>query len=162
MEIVSSSPQRQLAGHIAACRQRIPDFIAANYAWRGALRLNRRAWGADVLVAPFNPLMGFPSFVLRVLAVVLDPIGARKTAHWLLRKHLGLPTAVQQTLTATLMTDLLDLSPETGNAADPLRRRVACAAREPVKIYVQTRNVAADITAGTLAAITGSIRVCAW
>jgi len=73
----------------------------------------------------------------------------------MLRSHLGLPTRVQKTLTAKLMTGLLEVPVDPEDAVDPLRRIVASAAREPVRIYVQTRNVAADITAGTLAALTG-------
>jgi uncharacterized membrane protein len=56
-----------------------------------------------------------------------------------------------------LMTDLLDLSENTGDENEPVRERLAGAAREPVRIYVQTRNVAADITAGTLAALIGLV-----
>jgi hypothetical protein len=146
---------KQVADHIDACRQRVPAFVAANYAGRGAIGLNCRAFGVDVLVAPFNFLMGFPNFLLRVLAVVLDFIGARKVAQWLARSHLGLPTKVQKTLSERLMTDLLDLTANPGEADDCVRKRLSAAAQEPVRIYVQTRNVAADITAGTLAAILG-------
>jgi len=41
------------------------------------------------------------------------------------------------------------------DGSSPWRRVVACAAREPVNIYVHTRNVAADITAGRFVAIIG-------
>ena len=149
--------QRRVADHIDACRQRIPGFVGANYSWPGAVSLNRLAWGSDVFVAPFNFVMGFPNFVLTMLAVLLDFFGARKAARWLLRSHLGVPTTVQKTVTAKLMADLLDLPINPEDATDPFRHRVALAAREPVRIYVQTRNVAADITAGTLAAVTGIV-----
>lgn len=149
--------RRQVAGYIDACRQRIPEFIGANYAWRGAINLNRRAWGTDIFVTPFNFIMGFPNFVLRMAAVALEFIGARKTAQSLLRCHLGLPTTVQRALTINLMTDLLDLPPNPEDATDRLHQLIALAAREPVKVYVHTRNVAADITAGTLAAVTGLV-----
>ncbi len=149
--------QGRVASHIDACRQRIPEFVGANYSWPGAISLNRLAWGTDVLVAPFNFVMGFPNFVLTVLAVFLDFFDARKAAQWLLRTHLGLPTTVQKTLTAKLMADLLDLPVNCEDATDRSRQIVAFAAREPVRIYVQTRNVAADITAGTLAAVMGAV-----
>jgi hypothetical protein len=147
--------QRRVADHIAACRQRIPAFVAATYSGRGAIDLNRRAFGTDVLVAPFNFLMGFPNFVLRILAIPLDVLGARNAAKWLARSHLGLPTSVQTTLTEKLMAELLDLPQNPEEAGDRVRRLLCAAAREPVRIYVQTRNVAADITAGTLAALLG-------
>jgi hypothetical protein len=149
--------QRQIAVHVEACRQRIPAFVATHYSGRGAIGLNRRAFGTDVLVAPVNFLMGFPNFVLRIVAGLLDVFGARKAAKWLARSHLGLPTAVQKTLAARLMTELLDLPQDPEETSDPVRRLLSAAAREPVGIYVQTRNVAADITAGTLAALLGLV-----
>ncbi|MCG6863534.1 MAG: hypothetical protein LJE70_20090 [Chromatiaceae bacterium] len=53
------------------------------------------------------------------------------------------------------MTDLLDLPENSGNGQDRVRNRLSAAAQEPIRIYVQIRNVAADITAGTLTAVMG-------
>jgi hypothetical protein len=137
------------------CRQRVPEFVAANYAWPGAIDLNRRAFGMDILVAPFNFLMGFPNFVLQATAVVVGALGAHRTAEVVARCHLGLPTEVQRTIRRRLMTELLQLPAGAECASDPARQIIRVAAEEPVRIYVQTRNVAADITAGTLAALMG-------
>ena len=145
----------KVSDYFEACRQRVPAFVRANYSWPGAIRLSRAAWGPDVLVAPFNFLMGFPNFLVRLAALFLGFFGTRKAARRLLRSHVGLTTRVQKRLTSKLMTDLLDVPANPDDATDPLRRIVACAAQQPVRIYVQTRNVAADITAGTLAAVTG-------
>jgi hypothetical protein len=147
--------REKVGDHIEDCRQRIPRFVRATYSWPGAIRLSCAAWGPDVLVAPFNFLMGFPNFLLRLLALFLGFLGARKASKRLLRSHAGLTTRVQKRLTSKLMTDLLDVPVNPDDATDPMRRIVACAAQEPVRIYVQTRNVAADITAGTLAAVAG-------
>ena len=136
--LAEASLREQVADRIDACRQRIPAFVATNYAGYGAIGLNRRAFGFDVLVAPFNFLMGFPNFLLRVLAVVLDFIGARKVAQRLARSHLGLPTRVQKTLSERLMTDLLDLPVNPADECDLVRKRLSAAAKEPVRIYVQT------------------------
>ena len=54
----SAALEGQIANYIDACRGRIPEFVAVNYAGRGAIDLNRRALGTDLLVAPFNFLMG--------------------------------------------------------------------------------------------------------
>ena len=145
----------EIVDYLAACRQRVPDFVAANYAWPGAIALNRRAFGTDILVAPFNFLMGVPNFILQAIAVVLGVFGARRAAEILARSHLGLPTEVQRTVRSRLMTELLRLSAGAECTSDGVRQTVRAAAQEPVRIYVQTRNVAADITAGTLTAVLG-------
>ena len=150
-------PQAQVAHYFDACRQRIPGFVGKYYSGSGAFHLNRLAWGADILIAPFNFFMGFPNFIMRLLAIVLEYFGARKPARWLLRRHLGLPTAVQKRLRSKLMEELLDLPVANDATTDRLRHLVTYAAREPVTIYVQTRNVAGDITAGTLAAVAGLV-----
>lgn len=131
--------------------------MESNYDWPGAVALNRLAWGADVLVAPFNFLMGFPNFLLRVLAVALELLRARRAARWLMRHHLGFRTKVQQELTTRILEDLLALPVDPAERSDPFFRCVAAAAEEPITIYVQTRNVAADITTGTLAAFAGAV-----
>jgi hypothetical protein len=134
---------------------RVPAFIAANYAWPGAVALNRPAFGRDILVAPFNFLMGFPNFVIQLTAMLLGLVGFRRAAKGLARTHLGLPTAVQQAVHDRLMVELLQLPRHQLAPGEGLRQRIRTAADEPARIYVQTRNVAADITAGTLAALVG-------
>lgn len=144
-----------VADYVAACRARRDAFVAANLAWPAAVALNRVALGRDILVAPFNFLMGMPNFVLRLLAGVTGLLRARTLSRRLLRWHLGLPTEVQRVLGERLVTQLLDLPQAVDGTCDPVRLRVAAAAAEPVRIYLQTRNVAADITAGTLVALCG-------
>lgn len=62
--------------------------------------------------------------------------------------HLGMPTHVHHELKAKLHSDFFEL-PETDES--PLKKSIS----EPIDIYLQTRNIAADITAGTIAAIVG-------
>jgi hypothetical protein len=119
--------------------------------------LNRLTWGPDILVAPINFLMGFPNFLLRVLALVLELMRARRASRWLLRRHLGFRTKVQEALTTRVMEDLLALPVNPAERSDPFLRCVAVAAEEPIRIYVQTRTVAGDITAGALAAFMGAV-----
>jgi hypothetical protein len=151
----SQDTRRQLAGYIEECRQRIPVFVSRHYSLHGAFQLNRLAMGRDILVAPFNFLMGLPNFLLRLIAVLFELFGAHRLAQKLLKIHLGLPTRVQQALTSYLWSDFLILSSPTLGADKQMVRLICQAAREPLQVYVQTRNVAADITAGTLAAILG-------
>ncbi|MEW8537326.1 MAG: DUF6635 family protein [Candidatus Thiodiazotropha endolucinida] len=149
--------QGQLVSYIEACRQRIPTFVNRHFSLQGAFQLNRLALGGDILVAPFNFLMGLPNFLLRLIAMLFELLGAHRLARRLLKIHLGLPTRVQQALSTHLYTDLLMLSHHHEDADKRLRQLLHQSAREPLRIYVQTRNVAGDITAGTLAAILGLI-----
>jgi energy-converting hydrogenase Eha subunit B len=154
----NSLTQGELEDYFEACRQRIPTFVNSHFSLSGAFNLNRQALGSDILVAPFNFLMGFPNFLLRLLALLFELLGAKQTAQGMLKLHLGLPTAVQRELAQRLRRDLLELTPPLPTAADQqLQQPLREAADEPLQIYLQTRNVAADITAGTLVAILGLI-----
>jgi hypothetical protein len=117
--------------------------------------LNRRAIGWDVLISPFNFLMGFPNFLLQVGALVLRLVRLHRWSYVLGRTHLGLYTEVQKAVDVRVMTDLLGLSDTIHAEQHPIRDHLRSLAQEPVRIYVQTRNVAADLTAGTFAAIAG-------
>jgi hypothetical protein len=150
-----SNTHGQLGTYIEGCRQRIPAFVNRYYSLQGAYKLNRLAMGRDILIAPFNFLMGFPNFLLRLIAVLLEMSGAHRLAQRLLKIHLGFSTSVQQALTAYLWSDFFIFSRYPEDIDKGLEQLVYQAAREPLQIYVQTRNVAADITAGTLAAILG-------
>lgn len=165
-ECISSHETSQ---YFAACRLRIPAFIQAHYAWPGALGLNRQAFGRDILVAPFNFLMGFPNFVLQLLSLLLNLFGAQRLSARLAGIHLGLPTRVQEVLRERVLRELLDLPSSCqpcpgfasgsgsgpGSGSGSIRQQVRVAAEQPLSTYIRTRNVAADITAGTLAAIMG-------
>jgi hypothetical protein len=155
--VLQSELQENVAAHITACRLRIPRFVADNYSWPGAWRLNRQAWGWDIAIAPFNFILGFPNFLVRVLAILLELLRLRRAAHWLGHLHLGLPTRVQRNLTARVERDLLGLPEKQNQTDNPILNLIESVAVKPAQIYVQTRNVAADITAGTLAAIMGVI-----
>lgn len=148
-------PCEEIARYMADCRSRIPAFVSANYGWPAAVALNRRALGTDILVAPFNFLMGFPNFVLQLAAILLRLTGWRRPASALAGLHLGWPTAVQRTISDRLATDLLQVARGPADPGHSVRQRIRVAADEPVRRYVQTRNVAADITAGSIAAALG-------
>lgn len=149
--------QGRLTSYMDECRERIPTFANNHFSVQGAYRLNRLALGRDILIAPFNFLMGFPNFLLRLIALLLELLGAHRQAEYFLRIHLGFSTRVQETLTSHILHELLRLPRDTEDRGKEIQQPIFQAAKEPVQIYVQTRNVAADITAGTLAALLGMI-----
>ena len=138
-----------LDSYIDQCRQRIPEFVQANYGLRGAVRLNRRALGKDIVIAPFNFFMGLPNFLFKLLALLCSWVRLQRLSRWLSGIHIGLKTSVQKRLGEQLESELFLLQEQgQGNAWKKV-------ISEPLETYLQTRNVAADITAGTLGAVIG-------
>jgi hypothetical protein len=149
--------QQGPSAYVQACRARIPQFVSNHYTWRGAWRLNRLAWGWDIARAPLNFILGFPNFLLRLLALLFEGIRLHRMAHRLRHCHLGVDTRVQRHLLQRLKSDLLDLPEQKAQINSQFLHQIAEAAEKPLQLYVQTRNVAAYIRAGTIAATLGVI-----
>ena len=137
-----------------ACRDRIPGFVQQHFSVRGAWALNTGALGRDLLIAPLNFLLGLPNFLIQLLAALLTLCKARRAGRWLATVHLGMSTSVHTALRNRLMNELLAATP---GSSEEVQALMAECARQPVTTYINTRNVAADLTVGTLLAIVGLI-----
>ena len=173
-----------LARYLAARRTRIQGFVAANFSLLGALRLHRRALGADLLRAPLNVALVPPFLAMQLAAAALGRIGARRAARWLRTRSPFLTTEVARELTFRLHRDLLELPYDDGRRRterdalaeaileDPglaaplavlerLRRQRDEAAADArlhtmLATYAGARNAAADLLNNALLASTGA------
>jgi len=111
---------RDAVGRWAAERHgRVRDFVDANFRLRPALRLHRRALGADLLRAPANVALVPLHLLSGLLSAGLRRLGLRRVADWLGRRRLFLQTAVARELTLRLYSELLEL-PHPDDAARPV------------------------------------------
>ena len=137
--------------YIQECRARIPEFVSNQFGLQGAVGLNRHAWGRDILIAPFNFFMGLPNFLIKLLALVFSVFNLHQPSRWLSSLHLGIKTHVQSKLANSLMSEVFVFDRLAPQRQLPLTEVL----EKPVETYLQTRNIAADITAGTIAAVIG-------
>lgn len=142
-ELLSSDHQRAaLAGHLAACRARIPAFAARHLGWAGTLRLHQRALGLDLVRAPVNVLLVGPALLVRLGAWIAGWLGRPDAAAWLLRRELFLETALARHVAGLVLAELLQLD----RVAD-LPPAWQARSRHLLAEYVAARHAAAELGA---------------
>lgn len=104
-EAVTSGAKR----YFDSRRGRIPDFVQTHFSLKGALRINRRALGGDLLRAPANLMWAAPYLGLRVSSLVLRKAGVKRLGERLGRVPPGFQTRVQREVQWLVQTELLEL-----------------------------------------------------
>lgn len=164
------------ARYAALRRARLDAFVDRNFSLIGALELNRRAFGWDLVRAPANISLAAPDLARRALASGARAAGRRRLAQTLERRRLVLETDVARELERRLFAELLELPYEhEGHAfqrdafaeeilADPRIGALADAAvpalgeeegariKDAIAAYAATRVAAADLTSGLASA----------
>jgi hypothetical protein len=168
---------RDAASRYAALRRaRIDDYVDRNFSLIGALELNRRAFGWDLVRAPTNISLAVPELARRGLVRLATASRARRMAASIDRRRLVLDTDVAREIEWRLFRDLLELPYQAGRQvaqrdafaveilADP---RIAALAddampehrpeareriNDAVAAYAATRVAAADLASGVASA----------
>lgn len=174
---------RDAAHRYAATRRaRVDDFVERQFSLFGALMLNRRAFGWDLMRAPVNIALSGPDLSRRGLARGVRALGLHDTARTLAERTLMLDTDVARELEFRLFAELLELPYEGGEGRrserdafaeevlrDPLMiERAEQAVAQPgaqargsiqqaVAAYGATRIAAADLAGGVVSASVGAI-----
>lgn len=69
-----------IESYIAACRRRIPQFVARHFSVRESVALQRRSLLSDMALLPVNTLWAVPALMVRKAAEVCDKLGFAGTA----------------------------------------------------------------------------------
>jgi hypothetical protein len=112
--LVERGVERAIASYIESRKARIPEFVDRHFSFKGALRLNRKALGKDLLKGPVNILWSLPYTLSRASSGALRKAGERKLSSYLDRLPAGFETAVQREVTWLIYTDLLELPHRQG------------------------------------------------
>ena len=107
--------ERAIDGYLADRRLRIPEFTRRHFGVRGALRIHRRALGADLLRAPANVLLAVPALASSSLAFGMRKAGWRSASDWLGRRRFLMETDVAREIGWLVQTDLLELPSRMGD-----------------------------------------------
>lgn len=97
------------ARYLATRRAYIRPFVERHFSWHGALRLNRRALGLDLLRAPANVLWATPYLLLQLGAGLCQYLGAQRIAKWLGRLPPGFKTDVEREIEWLIYSEFLEL-----------------------------------------------------
>lgn len=167
------------------CRARVRPFVDRTFSVRGTFALHRRALGLDLVKAPANAVLAIGQVGLKLGALVVRGLGARRLADALGRKTLLMETAVMRELRWRIVTGLLRqpasdgarvsqddglaqavlAQPGVAELVDEATRRAGARRDDPafrarleatLAEYCTTRAAAADIATALVALGTGA------
>jgi len=106
---VETAFNRAVEQYAASRRKKIPEFVQRNFSISGALRINKKAFGKDLIKAPVNMAWALPYTALQLTTVLMSKAGL-KTSHKLMQKiPVGLKTSVQEEIKKLIFCQLLEL-----------------------------------------------------
>lgn len=133
-----------------ARRAEVLRFVRMRYGISGTFKLHRAAFGPDLLRAPLNVALAPLFLLIRLVAMLLSTIGARRAGQWLAARRVFLKSDVARRIETDLTAFLGHLETQKlGPRADPE------AVRQEIARHTETRNAVAEITTSLLVLFAG-------
>ncbi|NIR16888.1 MAG: hypothetical protein GWN86_24405, partial [Desulfobacterales bacterium] len=86
-----------------------------HFSFKGAVRLNRKAFGSDLYKVPLNVAWAIPYITLRASSSLMKRMGLEKFPSRVERLPVGFETKVQKEINWLIFTDLLEIPYVQGN-----------------------------------------------
>jgi hypothetical protein len=100
---------RAIEKYIADRKEKVPRFVQTHFSFAGALRLNRKAFGTDLLKAPANLFWAVPYAALSLSAALSKRAGCAKMSALVRKLPSGFETRVQKEVKWLIYTELLEI-----------------------------------------------------
>jgi hypothetical protein len=101
--------ERAIGAYIKSRTEKVPDFVKEHFSFRGAVRLNRKAFGSDLYKVPLNVAWAIPYLTLRGSSSLLKRIGLEKFPSHVERLPVGFETKVQKEINWLIFKELLEI-----------------------------------------------------
>ena len=133
-------------------RAEVDRFVKARYGIRGTFALHRAAFGLDLLRAPVNVALAPIFLLIKLIAILLSAIGAKRIGAWLTHRHVFLKSDMARRIETDLHIFIGQLSAKgLGPEAPPKIIKTQIAR------HTETRNAVSEITTSLLVLIAGLI-----
>jgi hypothetical protein len=119
---VASHVDRDIETYIERCRQRIPDFVSANFSIRQTWELQRPTLWFDLACAPVNSAWALPFLAIQKVAETAERVGHPQLARWAKRLPPGIKTGYQRQIERRICKDLLEDGLPAGTLAKQLHQ----------------------------------------
>ncbi len=107
--------ERAIGAYIESRKERVPHFVRKHFSFKGAVRLNRKAFGSDLYKVPLNVAWTIPYITLRASSSLMKRLGLEKFPSHVERLPVGFETKVQKEITWLTFTELLEIPYAQGN-----------------------------------------------
>jgi hypothetical protein len=101
--------ERAIGRYIRSRKEKVPAFTRRYFSFKGALRLNRKALGADLYKTPLNVVWTLPYLGLKASSSLLKRVGSEKIPSQVERLPAGFETRVQKEIKWLIFTELLEM-----------------------------------------------------
>jgi hypothetical protein len=106
---VETAFNRAVRNYIDSRRKKVPAFVQTHFSLSGALKINRKAFGKDLIKAPVNLAWALPYTAIQVTSVLLKKVGFKKIDKLMQKVPAGLKTSVQEEINTLIFTELMEL-----------------------------------------------------
>ncbi len=106
---VEAAYNRAVRNYIDSRRKKVPEFVQTHFSFSGAVKINRKAFGKDLIKAPVNIAWALPYTTIQVTSVLLKKVGFKKIDTLIQKVPAGLKTSVQEEINSLIITRLLEL-----------------------------------------------------
>lgn len=98
-----------VSNYIHSRKVKVPEFVEKHFSFKGALQLNRKAFGSDIYKTPLNVAWSLPYLSLRVSSSLLKKMGLDRITNRIDKIPPGFETRVQKEINWLIFTELLEL-----------------------------------------------------
>jgi len=128
---VETAFNRAVEQYIAARRTKIPEFVQKNFSISGALRINKRAFGKDLIKAPVNMAWALPYTAIQLTSVLMRKAGLKTIDRLMQKVPSGLKTSVQEEIKKLIFSQLLELPYKRGQKEEVVDALLAAILDQP-------------------------------
>jgi hypothetical protein len=132
---------RAIGSYIRSRKEKVPAFVAKYFSFKGALQLNKKAFGADLYKVPLNVTWSIPYLGLKVSSAIAHQIAV---SNFILGPTVGgfyytvFPAAASTTLiaasTGAVVMALAVLTSFSGIVMDPVQSRLGVHKRRLLRL----------------------------
>jgi len=101
--------ERAIGAYIESRKEKVPHFLRKHFSFKGAVRLNRKAFGSDLYKVPLNVAWTIPYITLRASSSLMKRMGLEKFPSHVERLPVGFETKVQKEINWLIFTELLEI-----------------------------------------------------
>lgn len=106
---------RAIEAYIESRKEKVPHFVRKHFSFKGAVKLNRKAFSSDLYKVPLNVAWTIPYLTLRGSSSLLKRMGLEKFPSHVERLPVGFETKVQKEISWLIFTELLEIPYAQGN-----------------------------------------------
>jgi hypothetical protein len=106
---VAAAIDQAIGDYIHSRKEKVPAFIDQHFSIKGAMRLNKKAFSADLYKTPLNVAWSIPYLSLQASSLLLKKIGLRQITKRIDKIPPGFETRVQKEINWLIFTELLEL-----------------------------------------------------